>query len=178
MPQPSTAISLGKLCKFWAGVMVVAAADFWLWPQIFTEKITVYDNQTQTVTVKQADFEQVRLYLDDFFDQWHTSSCFGQNDCDFIMFLVTYATYTTACFVSCIVVTASHMPRFGIVLSGITGTFFNVFHSYIVRGRYLPPDSLVMWGAQFGSVCGPSFYSCAAYLLEAPRSDPIVLAQP
>jgi hypothetical protein len=169
-------VPLKRILKLIASVVFLGGMDFWLWPELFTEKISFFNNQTGEIQSRQPDFDKVRLYFDDFFDQWHTSHCFDAQTCDFHMFVVTYFCYMVGTMAGCGVLSSSAMPRFGIVLSGTTGSLFNVYHSYIVRGRFLPPDSLVMWGAQFGSLAGPSLYACMAYLLETPNHAPIVVA--
>lgn len=176
MANGTAAKPIRRLVELFGSIILFGGLDFWLWPEIFTEKITFFNNQTGAIIVKEPDFTQVHLYLDDFFDQWHTSKCFLTQTCDFDMFLITYLTYTMATMGGCIILSSPAMPRLGIVLSSMAGSFFNIFHSYVVRGRFLPPDSLVMWGAQFGSLCGPSFYSCFAYLLENPQAQPMVVA--
>lgn len=134
-----------------------------------------YDNQTNTVVEQQPDFERVRLYMDDFFDQWHTSSCFKTQDCDFIMFLLVYVLFTLSSVSTCAMLHA--MPRGCMSFSIGFGSVMNIFHSYVVRGRFIQPDSLVLWGAQFGIFSGTTTWGCICYICET-NKEPMRIVAP
>ena len=144
--------------------------DWWLWPQFMSKEITYAHNQTAEIMRREPEFDQVRQYLDDFFEQWHTSNCFNEMNCNFGMFIAVYAFFSCVSVLSC---ASMHcMPRGCMSLAFIYGSVFNIYHSYVCRGRFLKPDSLVMWGAQFGVVTGVTTWGCLCYICEYGKPAP------
>uniref|UniRef100_A0A6C0KBS5 Uncharacterized protein n=1 Tax=viral metagenome TaxID=1070528 RepID=A0A6C0KBS5_9ZZZZ len=151
----------------------VGTLDYWLWPQLNSERLMQYNNITGVVAPIQPSNEQMKLYLDDFFDQWHTQECLnsGKLQCEFYLFLATYALYGMGTFAICAMM--HKMPRFGLAYAIADGSFYNVFHQYVVRGRFVAPDSLALWGAQFGTLSGPTLWGCLCFMCDS-ESHPVV----
>ena len=164
-----------KLSAFTA---VVGALDYWLWPQLNSARLLVIDNSTQELMAIDSNKESVEDYLDDFFDQWHTNECLHDQNymCEFHLFLATYGLFGLGTFTICAMM--HKLPRFGLAYAIFDGTFFNVFHQYIVRGRYLPPDSLALWGAQFGTFSGPTLWGCLCFMCETDNRQVLAMPQP
>lgn len=167
--------ALKAVCRTFTFYAAVASLDFWLWPQMFTEKLMYYDNQTQMLVQQRPDFEHVRSYIDDFFDQWHTNTCYTTQDCDFIMFLMVYVLFSMSSVSTCAML--QEMPRGCMSFSVGFGTIMNIFHSYIVRGRFIQPDSLVLWGAQLGILSGTTTWGCICYVCETIK-EPVRIVAP
>ena len=104
---------------------VVALADYWLWPQLNSERLVFFDNTTQSVVHREQDFELMRSNMDDFFDQWNTQACFRdfQFNCNFYIFIATYGLYTVGTFLSCLAIHSA--PRFGLSFSVMSGSTFS-----------------------------------------------------
>ena len=102
----------------------VGTLDYWLWPQLNSERLMQYNNITAVVAPIQPSNEQMKLYLDDFFDQWHTQECLhsGELQCEFYLFLATYALYGMGTFAICAMM--HKMPRFGLAYAIADGSFF------------------------------------------------------
>lgn len=152
----------------------LALADYWLWPQLNSERLVEFDNITQTVVHRDQDFELMYANMDDFFDQWDTHACIQnfEMNCNFYIFIATYLLYTFGTFMLCLALHSA--PRFGLTVAVLSGSSFNLYHQYIVRGRFVAPDSLGLWGAQFGSFTGPTLWGCLCFLCETPPSPPMV----
>lgn len=158
---------------------LVAALDYWLWPQLNSERLTSFDNSTSTVVTATADYELMRTQMDDFFDQWNTKTCINdfELNCNFYFFMITYCLYSFSTFLSCL--TLHSIPRYGIGFSIFAGSSFNLFHQYVVRGRFVQPDALALWGAQFGTLTGPTTWGCICFMCETgPASSVVTLTPP
>lgn len=153
---------------------MVAALDYWLWPQLNSERLVSFDNATLAVVKAEPDFVIMRENMDDFFEQWDTGACIEnfQLNCDFYIFLATYCLYSFSTFMTCL--SLHPMPRYGIGVSIFAGSIFNMFHQYVVRGRFVNPDPLALWGAQFGTLTGPTTWGCICFMCETAPAAPVV----
>lgn len=160
--------------KFVMAMFVMGAMDFWLWPQMnYEDTITVHGNLT-SIPSKEVQWQSVSLYLDDFFDQWHTDNCFKTLDCEFINSLVLFGCYS---FISIMSVMMNYtIPRFGIGISIFAGSVIVVWHNYVVRGRFKPPESLSLWSSELGVLFGPMLWGCLSFMCEESKSGVVLAA--